>query len=72
LFTSSWKELQERRPRRCVPAAARNAQSGLKFGDNEPIAHLEVSTARTYGRKDEFEKQQLRNGVAQARLRPYV
>ena len=36
----------ERRPRRCVPAAARNARLGLKFGISEPIAHLEVSTAR--------------------------
>ena len=46
MFTRSWKELQERRPRRCVPAAARNARLGLKFGISEPIAHLEVCTAR--------------------------
>ena len=50
MFTSSWKELQERRPRRCVPAAARNARLGLKFGISEPIAHLEVSTACTAGK----------------------
>ena len=40
----------ERRPRRCVPAAARNARLGLKFGYNEPISHLEVSTACTAGK----------------------
>ena len=40
----------ERRPRRCAPAAARNARLGLKFGNNEPISHLEVPTARKAGK----------------------
>ena len=40
----------ERRPRRCVPAAARNARLGLKFGESEPISHLEVSLACTAGK----------------------
>ena len=33
-----------------VPAAARNARLGLKFGGSELISHLEVSTARKAGK----------------------
>ena len=50
LYPGSCASTLERRPRRCVPAAARSARLGLKFGDNEPIAHLEVSTARKAGK----------------------
>ena len=46
----SWEELRERRPRRCVPAAARSARSGLKLCGSEPVSHLEVCTARKAGK----------------------
>ena len=50
MFAGSCASTLERRPRRCVPAAARNARLGLKFGISEPISHLEVSTARKAGK----------------------
>ena len=50
LFASSCASTLERRPRRCVAGAARSARLGLKFGISEPVAHLEVSTARKAGK----------------------